>query len=236
MDALGQPHKTHENAPVTKAKKENGDLNKMLYSLYGEEEMNYYYDTDPAYSYVTETESVEDMWIETASARGTGTALMFRDSFGNTLVPLMADPFASAWFTRESLYRLEKHIDEHAPDVVILEKVERNLAEFMRLPPLFTAQAIARPAIVEETDSDTTIEVGPLEFDRSYLCVSGEIDKAWIREQTDILVEIDDVVYPAFHTGQNTYAVYLKQEEGREPARIRVIAVNEGRGVVVKEL
>ena len=196
MDALGYPHKDYEDSPVTRAKDENGDLNRMLYTFYGEKELNYKYDIAQEYDYANDVKSVEDVWIETelhaGAGTGNGTLLMFRDSFGNTLIPLIANQFEKAWFTKEVPYGLERLMEQHAPDTVIFEKVERNLSEYIKMPPIISAVQEKIPKDVEFLESDTTISMESLEYDADYFKISGSVEKALLENETDIVVGIRD--------------------------------------------
>ena len=100
LDYLKIDHETYETVESIRTKEEYGDLNKMIYPLYLYPEWNYSYQKEQSYEYVTDTKSVEDAWIQTKNDKGTGSLLMFRDSFGNTLLPLMADTFEDAYFAK----------------------------------------------------------------------------------------------------------------------------------------
>ena len=143
-------YEDYASAPATRAKETDGDLNRMLYTYYGEKEMDTYYKVDQNFSYVTATESVEDAWIETRAEGKKKTLLMFRDSFGNTLIPYVANQFGKATFSKESPYRLEKLVAEQRPDLIIMEKVERNLRDYITQPPIVEApEVLYKP---EESD------------------------------------------------------------------------------------
>lgn len=145
MDTLGYVHQDYGDSPITRAKDEDGDLNRMLYTFYGEKELNYRYEIGQEYTYTNDPKSVEDVWIETEGGTGNGSLLMFRDSFGNTLIPLIAGQFEKAWFTKEVPYGLESLMEQHEVDTVIFEKVERNLAEYIRMPPVISAMEAELP-------------------------------------------------------------------------------------------
>ena len=93
MDTLEYAHKNYEDAPVTRSKDEDGDLNRMLYTVYGEKELNYKYEIAQEYKYVNEVKSVEDVWIETElhteHSMGNGKLLMFAAGNGSILIIFM---------------------------------------------------------------------------------------------------------------------------------------------------
>lgn len=231
MDGLGYPHMDYADAPVTRVKNEDGDLNRMLYTFYGEKELNYNYDIQQNYTYANDFKSVEDGWIETTGGTGNGTLLMFRDSFGNTLIPLAADQFAQAWFTKEVPYGLESLMEQHKPDAVVFEKVERNLSEYINMPPIISAPEEDIPqaakAMLEKENSGTTISMESLDFDFNYYKISGSIKDSLLEDETDIIVGINGTYYKAYHIDANDYAVYIKKENiTTYPVEIEVLTKN----------
>lgn len=228
MDTLGYAHMDYGDSPVSRAKDEDGDLNRMLYTFYGEKELNYKYDIEQAYTYTNDVKSVEDAWIETEGGAGNGTLLMFRDSFGNTLIPLIANQFEKAWFTKEIPYGLESLMERYDPDTVVFEKVERNISEYINMPPIISAMEEKVPQIAGTLESDTTVSIEPLDNDYNYYKISGSVDEALLKDETDIIVRINDTYYKAYHIGANEYAVYIKKKNIQTyPAEIEVLTKDQ---------
>ena len=224
MDELEHPHRTYLDVPVRREKSADGDLNRMLFTLYGEKELEYTYEIPQAFQYDREGATVEDAWIGTTAEAGEGKLLMFRDSFGNTLIPLMANQFAQAWFSREGVYGLERRMDQCTPDMVVLEKVERNLKDFLTGPPLFPPFQANVSQEITEQPCETSILLEGMLYDSEYVTIRGEIEAERIGETTDILVEIGGTAYEAWHTGDASYAVYVKKEEMPEyPVTVRIL-------------
>ena len=239
MDTLGYAHKDYEDSPVTRTKSEDGDLNRMLYTLYGEKELNYKYDIMQEYVYANDVKSVEDVWIETEMHGGNGSEngrlLMFRDSFGNTLIPLIANQFEKAWFTKEVPYGLESLMEQYHPDTVIFEKVERNLLEYIKMPPIISAPEAECIQNAESLESDTTISMEPLDYDFNYYKIHGSVDESLLKNETDIFVRINGVCYQAYHTGSNDYEIYMKKDNIRSyPAEIEVLTKEQGTCRIVR--
>lgn len=139
LEQAGYWHDTYETEKFLRLKETYGDLNRMLYPLGGEPEWDYACQKEHTYSYRTDTGSVEDAWIETANSQippDGGTLLMFRDSFGNSLLPLFADAFAKGCFSKGVPWNIGEYMETHQPDVVVGERVERELPEFAQRPPL----------------------------------------------------------------------------------------------------
>lgn len=233
MDALGYVHDDYSASVVSEKAEETGDLGRMVYTFYGPKEENDVYDTGRDYEYLGNFSSVEDGRIETGGTGSNGKLLMFRDSFGNTLVPLIANEFSEGFFTRENLYALERHMDERQPDTVIFEKVQRNLKEFITMPPVITAPvyegAVSGSADAEgkQKEGETDLAIKPLASDAAYYEISGTIDGDLLEPDMDVLVDINGIVYRAYHTGENGFSVYLKKEALTLPAEVKVLVTGE---------
>ena len=164
MEKLDLEHETYETVTSIREKKTYGDLSRMLYPLgsdkkwdgfsflKAEPEWDYSYQKENAFQYLTDTESVEEAWIETKSQEGEKTLLMFRDSFGNTLLPFMANAFERGCFSRSVPFNLTGYMEGCKPDAVILEKVERDLEEFAKTPPLMEGLQMVKGIRAEGSD------------------------------------------------------------------------------------
>lgn len=201
LDYLKLEHETYETVNGIRTKEEYGDLDKMLYPLRLEPEWNYTYQKEYTYEYVTDTESVEDAWIQTENINGTGSLLMFRDSFGNTLLPLMADTFENAWFAKSVPYNLEEYLDTCHPEYVIIEKVERNVDDFALEPPIVTGPLITLDKEIEMTEADVTLALQESEYDTAYWEIRGTVPDT-LPMETRIYIQITQngqtAVYEAF--------------------------------------
>lgn len=229
MDTLGLPHEDYRDAAVTRSFDQQGDLSRMLYTLYGKAGPDYHYETLQPYTRLDGGEAADDPWIETVSEKGRGTLLMFRDSFGNTLLPFFAGAFEQAWFTREAPYGLESLMAAHQPDVVILEKVERNLEDFIREPPIFSALEAESAPSAADSPADCGIRREASVNDPGYVILRGELAQSALQERTDILVELNGRVYEAFHIGENGFLLYLRRELTVDPAApLRVLTRDDG--------
>ena len=229
MDALGKEHDSYESVPVTRKSDEYGDLNRMLYTLYGQKEMNYYYDIPQAYTITNGSTSVEDMRIETENAGATGTLVMFRDSFGNALVPLVANQFAQATFTKETVYALERQITEHAPECILFEKAERSMDEFLTMPPFFSAMEIEMPRAQATEEMEPNVEMATLEYDINYYKITGSVESRFLGKNTDFLVQVNETCYEAMHTGEDSFALYLRKDAvPSPPLEITILTRHDG--------
>ena len=242
MEELGLEHQDYSDAEVVRRIDEDGDLNRMLYTLYGKKEGNYRYEIDWSFKYGDGFKSVEDAWIETKGGRGNKKLLMSRDSFGNTLIPFIADQFAEAYFTKASPYGLEKYMEEYGPDVVIVEKVERNIRDLIEAPPIISSPVAAgaeanagrtsAEAVAAESGNatDASVSISSLSYDYNYYKISGEIPDELIDTETDIIVRIGGTAYEAYHTGENEFEVYMKKEKlAKFPVSVSLEIENGGK-------
>ena len=222
LDSVMMEHETYEGVTALREKREYGDLNKMLYPLAAVPEWNYYYQHDNNWSYCSEEQDVEAAWLETQCPDGKGNLLMFRDSFGNTLIPLMAGQFESAAFSKGIPYRIAEYMEKCSPELVIAEKVERNLDEYMLTPPIMQGPEIMLEEIKEGNDRfDAVIEIEELLDDTNYWIVSGKVEGENIETDARIYVHLINgeisKTYEAFTTVADDsdygYTLYLQKDE-----------------------
>ena len=121
----------------SEARRHDGDLYEMLYPAARDPE------TGPIHGgtlrYDREgTETRPDSITIITSGEGTGVLLAYRDSFGNDLYPFLADSFASARFSRSTVYDLTA-AEKLGADTVLVELVERNLSYLLTNVPKMPA-------------------------------------------------------------------------------------------------
>ena len=120
-----------------------GDLYEMRYPAGTDGETDLVY--GGTLDYVREgTDTRPDAITINTSGGGEGTLLMFRDSFGNSLYPYLADSFGSARFSRATAYDLTL-AGKLGADCVVVELVERNLRYLLRFTPLTPAPVREEP-------------------------------------------------------------------------------------------
>ncbi len=134
LEALGKEHLPFAQAPGEKRTDFTGDLDGMLYPLALTPEEEVYYSDMDVFAYVGEVESNFDPRITTVNPSSEGSLVMYRDSFGNTLLPFFANQYAKAYFSRGIPYRMDD-LAEHQSDTVIVERAERFLPEMAENPP-----------------------------------------------------------------------------------------------------
>ena len=211
MDALELPHEDYAQVVPEVVKNDNGDLNKMLYSFYGELEENYDYGLTQNYVYRNDVKSVEDGWIIAENTAGQGNLLMFRDSFANTLIPFLSNEFAMSYYSKGQPHALERYLESYDADYVVIQKVERNIAEYLQTPLILSAPETELPAAYSIVSTDSSVQMEDCLNDMNYDCISGMVDASRLEENSEILVWVNGHTYRAYHTGENGFLLYLKK-------------------------
>lgn len=224
-------HNNYDVVPAVRVKNEYGDLNKMLYPVTAEPEWNYAYQKKRQFTYCTDTKSVEDPWIETVCTKGKKNCLMFRDSFGNALLPFFADTFKNAYFSKEMPCKIEEYMNRYDPDVVVLEKVERNIKDIASTPPLMEALEITSDSQCKKAleDKESQMEIAECENDAAYWSITGQLSDR-CKDTARIYVSVFDgtvtKIYEAFTvmTANSDYGftLYLKKENYPELSNAKI--------------
>ena len=231
LTAADKEHETYESCPVTLQKNYVGDLNSMVYPLLEQPEENYVYDYQTNYRYlnkgkeeaVAESQiSVEDARVQTVNPSAPGSLLMYRDSFGNTLLPFMANAFEKGSFYKTTPYNIDTHLMSDDPDVVIIEKVERKLDDLAYEPAVMTGPVYKIPDDVRTVKTETTVKAIIPETNPSYYEVFGIIENRMMDPDSKIYIEIETeqgeyTAYTAFaksvkNISDYGYVAYIPQE------------------------
>lgn len=243
MDALGKDYDASMYSGYEVRKEHMGDLAEMLYSVAAQPEEDVYYDQIPIYAYMNDAASAEDDWIETINPSREGTLLMFRDSFGISMLPFLANEFEYGYFSRLVPYNLG-NLDKYHPNYVIAERVERRISFFAENPPVMegplrTTQNLTAAA------TGTTLSA---KADGSWYVLEGTIDPDFAVPDSNIYISLrseggESVTYEAFRTsvaeedGWNDYGYKLYLQGTSVPegtVYIDVILVNSDTQSIVK--
>lgn len=179
MAAVGGKAGAYADTPHTIETVWDGDLDKLLGNTNKDQQA--VWQTDFTYEYTSRYRSEEDLLITTVCADGEGNLLMFRDSFANALLPLLAQQYATATFSRTLPYDLTT---VQAGDTVLVEIVERNLTNLLEYAPRMVAPTREMPTATAEgsyvsakaVKSGDYVKVSGLTggvADRIYLTVDG---------------------------------------------------------------
>ena len=196
MDALGKEHDSYEGESYTVRRDYTGDLDTMLYPLASTADDEIYYDKETTYATVEEIQSNFDPRITTVNPVKEGSLVMYRDSFGNALLPYMADAYANAYFSRGIPYQL-MDVETHSADTVIIERAERFLPEMSQFPPVLTAKEISLTEDQELQGSDGAVDV-KIKPQGMTAQLSGRIKEGLLDTDSRIYLKVNGSVYEAF--------------------------------------
>lgn len=182
------------------------DLYAMLYPTGTWRETDWRYAGELAFAYETPMRSENDLNIRTAGG-GTGSLLMFRDSFGILLYPYLADSFASAQFSRATAYRLDQ-IEAREADCVVVELVERNIRYLLENVPVMpaplredTAAALTEFAPVDLTEEEASNLPG-------YVLVQGTLP---VTPESGVYLRTAEGRYEAFRLEEDGFGLYVPE-------------------------
>lgn len=174
-----------------------GDLYEMLYPLAMTPEEEVYYDRQTTFAYVGEVVSNFDPKITTVNPVKEGSLVMFRDSFGNALLPFMADAYSSAYFSRGVPYQMSE-VDEKNADTVIVERAERFLPEMAQSPPIMEGPE-CQVNVMEEDTVPAGAGAVQCEIQGNLEKITGCIEEKYLDTDSRIYIRLNhDKIYEAF--------------------------------------
>ena len=231
MDTLGLPHEDYADTPRSVQRIWDGDLDAMLDPGLGRKDDQVVLDTTWHYRYTSSFRSEEDITITTENDRGTGRLLMFRDSFGNAVLPFFAQAFREAEFSRAVPYRLDLTAARQA-DAVVVEIVERNLPDLTVRAPVMPAPRRDLPADAP-ADGSAAARI-KTRTSHGFLHIYGELDARY-SGSTAVYLRAGGVGYEAFPIREEAlldegegagFSAYLPPEAADGP--IELLAEQDG--------
>lgn len=200
-------------APFKVRKDFKGDLAVMMYPSFVTPEEEIYYDGGFGFDYEGKVESNFDNKIKTLGALG-NNLMMYRDSFGSSLLPFMAESYTNALFSR-SLTVQVRDIKSIKANVLIIEKAERFLPQLAENPPKLPATEIeGNPVGVKELEGATYKTASA----NGYTTITGTLKKGTYSDNTKIYVSV----------GGHWYEAYPFRENGKECFRLYIEEIPEG--------
>lgn len=150
LDVLDVGHGAYASRAFVPRADYTGDLDRMLYPAAPAELDELYCDPAPQFAYDDAVDSNFAPKIST-TADAAGSAVVYRDSFGNALLPYLAGSFGSAYFSRGVPYRMHLDVPEHGANAVIVERAERFLPDMAANAPLVPAPEVGGSVREERT-------------------------------------------------------------------------------------
>ena len=201
-----------------------GDLYEMVYPSGQESEADAGYAFD--YTYDEKFRSADDITINTENSGAEGSVFVYRDSFGINLHPFLAQSYQKACFSRNMPYRMSA-VKEEQPDVLLVEIVERNLKWLLERAPEMPAPERQN---VTAMDNETTVTAvskdGGLE---GYFCVSGDLSRQRIDDESPIYIVAQDGTYEASPCGEGErpFTAYLPERLRGQKLRVAFMSGGE---------
>jgi len=131
LDSAGIAHERYESFSPRTTADFPGDLDGMLYPGEKRYDENTVPDFDFSEGFIYTGAAASDMDLSiTTRGGGTGSVLMFRDSFGSALIPYFSTAFAQARYERAVPYRIDI-LEQYDADLVIVEIAERNIEQLI---------------------------------------------------------------------------------------------------------
>jgi len=228
LDALGKDSShLYQTERYTAAQDHEADLYQMLYPAGGEKDVQYYPAQGWSFTYDRPIRSAEDQLINTSCAGQSGSLLMFRDSFGNTLHTFMAESFGTASFSRAMPYDLSL-LEEEGADTLVIEIVERNIGWLVQRAPILPAP-IRQIDVPETCDDAIGFTLTYSQKSEGAYCCTGNLSCA---PDTDspIWLVCDGTVYEASPagSGEQPFTAYLPDQ----PATIQIMFLRNGTPVI----
>ncbi|MBR3159502.1 MAG: hypothetical protein IKF14_10430 [Atopobiaceae bacterium] len=197
-----------------------GDVDAMLHPQTAQPEDDPHWVAADAWSFSNEATSVEDDKVQTTSSMpgATGSLVMYRDSFGNNLLPYFAAAYGQATFSKLVPYDMSHSAIAAANDVVV-ERAERHVDLFATNPPYLPSPERAAMPEGEPQQDGASVH---LSTNGPYLVVEGTIDEACAAAEDRIFVEVTGVdgsahVLEAFHVSEESAGT--QDFEGAEDAQ-----------------
>ncbi|MCQ2516280.1 MAG: hypothetical protein MJ094_05400 [Saccharofermentans sp.] len=191
FDFLGINHTDYINMPYSLEINHRGDLEQMVYPELVREEEDVVFESMPAFNYDSPVESNFDFRIGT-NANGTGSLLMYRDSFGSGILPFMAECFETAFFTRSNACQITDMMSIN-PDYVVFERAERFLPFFCQYPSRLPApdRVLPEEAVQIEVSDLNIAEAG------DYITVTGTLPDGSYNNDSTIYIIAGDLCFEA---------------------------------------
>jgi len=187
LDQLGKEHDTYEEVSSQFENVFEGDLYGMLYPAGNEKDDNVIYDKEFTYKYTASINTTNDIKIQTVNTTKQGKVVMFRDSFGDSLLPFAAEEYGEGFFTREVPYPV-KAINEYDADTLIFEVVERHLGLLTQSIPLMGA--LEKDIEIEASSVDDGCQTMTLEDDEEFVKVYGTLDPYYVDGEMPVYVRL----------------------------------------------
>ena len=172
-----------------------GDLYEMLYPAGTMTEPDPQLSSGFSYIFENDPNGGNAITINTTAEGREGTLLCWRDSFGISLYPYLAENFGTATFSRASAYDLSQ-IEMLGADTVIIELVERNLEQLITASPVFAAPE-RQVSIGAKGEGSFTLSVTAPKDEGGLTHITGEIPRSAMDAGSGIYLAVGEQIFEA---------------------------------------
>ena len=205
--ALGR-HSGYFTGPFRPEAVHRSDLYAMLYPTGTWLETDQRYAGELTFDYEVPIRSENELNIRTAGG-GTGSLLMFRDSFGNLLYPYLADSFGSAQVSRAVAYRLDQ-IPVREADYVVVELVERNLRYLLENVPVMPAPLRELGTAPAAEAASVALTAEEAQYLPGYVLVQGTLPVT-PDDGSQLYLRTTEGAYEAFRMEAEGFGLYIPE-------------------------
>lgn len=158
MECTGQPFEAFAEASYTTELDWTGDLAKMLYLDSAKMDAQNHYDIPQTFKYQGHYQGTDDLAINTLNPAGTGSLLMFRDSFGAAVIPYFSQQYRTVRYSR-ARPNPANLLEGGQYTTAVLEIVERNIAWLQKEAPIHPALAAEEVPVTEGTAHPAKVHI-----------------------------------------------------------------------------
>lgn len=230
MTLLGRPLLSEKEPDEFEKNVMTGDLQRMLYPDSEPNESKLVM-RNPQYQMLTATRNFEQPYIETNQPKGTGSLVMFRDSFANNMITYLSEHYQYAIYDKNIPYNLSA-IDKYQADHVIIEIAERNINLIQEYKPLFLSPE--REVLSGKVKKDLVKEI-KAEEKNGWIQISGILNKNEVKEESRIYLKMNGKVVeltPQKIDGNEFgFCGYIRKDQFVKS--VEVIAESDNRGTMI---
>lgn len=113
---------------------------------------------------------------------------MYRDSFGNALLPFVADEYNHGYFSKAVPYNINL-ADDYNADAVVIEITERHIPSLIEEVPYMAAPLRTENLSVQTTDKCKSV-IEMVDSENQYLPFKGAVDKNYLSDDGNIYVRM----------------------------------------------
>ncbi|MGN0072825.1 MAG: hypothetical protein ACI36W_03390 [Coriobacteriales bacterium] len=195
LEELGAEHRAYAGQEAQVRRDFAGDLDAMLFPAAPTLEDELYYEGWPNFQYRGDVESNFDPQIDTVSEAGEGSLLMYRDSFGNALLPFMAESYPSAHFSRSVPYQLSADVAAYGAGTVLVERAERFIPTMAANAPIMQALPLTELSCLEGAEQVQALWVQSTEQGAQLTTLTGALPTGAVQPDTRIYLCLGGWLY-----------------------------------------